>query len=396
MVPLRLVLPLAVLAAALSGCSLGGGDDDPGDAPTRIPPQIGRPADAEDAAADLGFPAFATKNTTRVGGADPVADAAGVAQAVFPARSRSSRPPAVALVDVGDWRAAISAAQLMSPPLRVPLLFSEGEELPEATEGALDALDPLGSEEADGAQVVRIGATAAIEEREAADLEGRDPAALAAAIDRFHAAAAGEPSDAVIIAPSDRPGFAMPAAGLSARSGAPVLWAGRNSIPAPTRAALEDREQPSIYVLAPAEAISDRVLEQLGRLGAVERVSGPDPVRHAIAVARYADGRFGWNLVDPGHGLVFANAERTADAAAAAPLSASGTYGPLLLVSDAATLSGPLEGYLLDIQPGYDRDPVRGVYNHGWLLGDEDAISVDAQARIDELLEIQPVRAPGS
>ena len=51
----------------------------------------------------------------------------------------------------------------------------------------------------------------------------------------------------------------------------------------------------------------------------------------------------------------------------------------------------PLQDYLLDIQPGYDDDPVRGVYNHGWMIGDEGAISVDVQARIDSLLEIQPV-----
>ena len=34
---------------------------------------------------------------------------------------------------------------------------------------------------------------------------------------------------------------------------------------------------------------------------------------------------------------------------------------------------------------------MRGVYNHGWIIGDESAISVDVQARIDALLEIQPV-----
>ena len=34
---------------------------------------------------------------------------------------------------------------------------------------------------------------------------------------------------------------------------------------------------------------------------------------------------------------------------------------------------------------------MRGVYNHGWLIGDESAISVDVQARIDTLLEIQAV-----
>ena len=49
-----------------------------------------------------------------------------------------------------------------------------------------------------------------------------------------------------------------------------------------------------------------------------------------------------------------------------------------------------MQDYLLDIQPGYDDDPVRGVYNHGWIIGDERAITVDVQARIDTLLEIRP------
>jgi hypothetical protein len=49
------------------------------------------------------------------------------------------------------------------------------------------------------------------------------------------------------------------------------------------------------------------------------------------------------------------------------------------------------ERYLLDIQPGYEKDPVRGVYNHGWLIGDEAAISTAVQARIDALLQIVPV-----
>ena len=44
--------------------------------PTARPPQ------------QLGFPTIATRNTTRVGGADAVADAAAVAQAVFPAQPR--------------------------------------------------------------------------------------------------------------------------------------------------------------------------------------------------------------------------------------------------------------------------------------------------------------------
>jgi hypothetical protein len=118
-------------------------------------------------------------------------------------------------------------------------------------------------------------------------------------------------------------------------------------------------------------------------------------VANAVAFARYVDGNFGWGVVDPGHGLVFANVDRPLDAAAAAPLSASGTYGPLLLTSgDGLPVS--LVQYLLDVQPGYAKDPVRGVYNHGWLMGDEGAISAADQARIDSLLEIVPVSSSGA
>jgi hypothetical protein len=89
--------------------------------------------------------------------------------------------------------------------------------------------------------------------------------------------------------------------------------------------------------------------------------------------------------------MVIANAAQPLAAPAAAPLSASGKYGPLLLVDDANALPRPLRGYLLDIQPGYRRDPVRGVYNHAWLIGDDRAVSTAVQARIDALLEILPI-----
>jgi hypothetical protein len=85
---------------------------------------------------------------------------------------------------------------------------------------------------------------------------------------------------------------------------------------------------------------------------------------------------------------VFVNADRPVDAVAAAPLSATGTYGPILLHDGAATLTPALESYLLDIRPGYRRDPVRGVYNHGWIIGDEAAMPVAVQSRVDALLQI--------
>jgi hypothetical protein len=184
----------------------------------------------------------------------------------------------------------------------------------------------------------------------------------------------------------------MPAAGLSAKTGAPVLWVDGDDIPAATKDAIKARKRPRIYVIGPEKIVSEKAFKALEKLGPAERIEGDDPVKNAVAVARYSDGAFGWNVVDPGHGLVFASEDRLGDAVAAVALSGAGTYGPLLLMSDAGSLPKSVEDYLLDIQPGYDKDPVRGVYNHAWLLGDEDAIDIDVQARIDSLLEIQPVR----
>jgi hypothetical protein len=380
---------MLVLLALAAGC--GGGDDkDAADKPAQ--PVVGKAGDDEQAAQDLGFPGFATKNTTRVGGADPVADAAAVALAVYTARSRDTRPGAVTLVDGKDWRAAISAAQLMSRPLRAPVLLSDGDKLPDATQSTLDALGPIGADKAAKAQVIRIGKTAKPEGLRSSDVAGAGPAELAQAIDKLHTVAAGAPTRSVVVAPVNAPEFAMPAAAWAAKAGDPVLWTERDRIPAATKAAITAHRRPRIYVLGPASVISDKVLERLGDLGTARRVSGPEPIANAIAFARFSDGRFGWNAVDPGHGLVFATTKRPADAAAASALSGAGTYGPLLFVSEPNALPAAVQDYLLDIQPGYDDDPVRGVYNHGWVVGDAAAISVDVQSRIDALLEIQPVQ----
>src|ERR687893_87716 len=113
--------PLAVLAALLillAGCGGGGDSDDPSPAQQadQGQPVLGQRGDEEPAGPALGFPVFATKNTTRVGGADPVANAAGVAQAVFPSRSRDTRPPAVVLVDQDDWRPRDCRPHAPGPP----------------------------------------------------------------------------------------------------------------------------------------------------------------------------------------------------------------------------------------------------------------------------------------
>jgi hypothetical protein len=384
-----LAAALIASALAVAGCGGAGGTTTVTDRerPTVIRVQGTQPH----ASADLGFPAVATKNTTRIGGADPVANAAGVARAVFPATDATSRPRAVALLDGRDWRAGVAGAVLAARPIRAALLLSDGRELPAASAEALAALAPTGARRAGGAQLIRVGDVARPANVRTADVAGRDPFALARALDAFSAAARGGASRRVLVTSAEDPAFAMPAAAWSAKSGDPVLYVARDRVPAETRAALAAHGRPRIYLLGPERAASAKVEAALGRLGKVTRIAGPDPQRNAIAFGRYVDRSMGWGVVDPGHGLVFARADAPLDAAAAAPLSAAGTYGPLLLLGDPDAVGAPLRDFLLDIQPGYQSDPVRGVYNHGWIVGDDRAISVAAQGQIDALLEIRRV-----
>ncbi len=354
-------------------------------------PVIGRKGSDSQAGSALGFPAFATKNTTRVGGSDPTANAAGVAQAVFSGELQSARPRAITLVDRGDWQAGVAASVFMSPTVRAPVLLTDGSSIPEATRDALSALKPTGSSKLGGAQVIRVGGVGAPSGLRAAQVVPGNPFAMALAIDQLQTKAVGKPSDTVVIASGERAEFAMPAAGWAAKSGDPVLYVTRDAIPPETRAALAFHQQPKIYVLGPTSVISTKTEKALRRLGTVKRITGPDAATNAIAFARYSDGPFGWDIVDPGHGVVVASSTHPLDAAAAAPLSASGTYGPLLLVDEAGKLPAPFVQFLLDIEPGYEKDPVRGVYNHAWLVGDRNTISLADQARIDTLLEIAPV-----
>ena len=72
-------------------------------------------------------------------------------------------------------------------------------------------------------------------------------------------------------------------------------------------------------------------------------------------------------------------------------LATNGVFAPLLLTDDAETLPRSLESYLLDVQPGFEDDPSLSVFNHVWILGDEDTISVEQQARIDQVATLIPV-----
>ncbi len=390
-----IALGLAVLAGALlGGCGKGG-------APVQT--SSGGPQRTLAPITPEGAVSVATRNTTRVGGADVASDAAGVARTAYPGLTTATRPQTVVLVDEHNWPAALAASSLASAPLSAPLLYAEGDSLPEVTSKTLHTLAPFGANALGGAQVIRIGTAAAVPPGILLhSLPTATPAVMAQTIERLLVSANGgkAPHQAIVVSASAPRALTMPAAGLSAESGAPILFVTPGRVPAATAHVLASMHRPSIYVIDPA-AVSRTALDELGHYGAVTQIApssseGTGVAANAVAVARFTNGTFGWGVKEPGHGLVFANAARPLDAPAAAMLSATGDYGPLLLLEAPTQIPSALSGYLGDIQPGYSATspPVKGIYNHGWLIGDERAISAATQAELDSVLEITESSGP--
>lgn len=342
--------------------------------------------------ADVGFPTFATKDTTRVGGADPGADAAGVALAVHPSSGGVKNTSAVTLVPDDSWQAGIAAASLVAAPVGSPILISGTSGVPALTADALSALAPIGSAATDHKQLFIIGGAKGPAGATSASVDAPDPARLAVGIAALRQRLVNAPPAHVLLVSGQSSDYAMPAAAWAARSGDPVLFVDRSSVPAATLAALRRYAGIPTFLLAPTSVVNKGTLKAIQKIAPqTKRIAGADPVSSAVAFARYSDGSFGWNINDPGHGFVIANTSRPLDAAAAAPLSASGTWGPLLVTDSADAPPTALGNYLLDVKPGYTDDPTRAVYNHVWLMGDTSAVSVPFQAQVDDLAEVARV-----
>jgi hypothetical protein len=260
-------------------------------------------------------------------------------------------------------------------------------------------LKPGGAKLAKGAQVLLVGdKPPAPEKYKSGAIEGGDPYQIANSVDRFQTTAAGRPTRDVLVVSGEQAAYAMPAGPYSARSGVPVLFAKKDELPAPTRAALARHQKPVIHLLGPAAVIGPKAEAELKKLGRVTRIAGQvkSPVENAVEFTAYSEGGFGWGARQPGRNYTLANTGRPLDAAAAGTLGGNGVFAPLLLTDSATALPGPLQDYFFDVQPGYEgNDPSQGLYNRLWILGNTDAVSPAVQARLDELLRLVPVdRAP--
>ena len=382
-----LVIALIIVLAAVN--PFGGGDN----GETRVVTIAVATDDAQQApVGTLGFPLVATRNTTRISGPDPTADAAAAALATHPPAPGARPLQAAVLVADDDWQAGVAASVLSGSPTRIPVLISGRGSVPDTTSQALAQLNPQGGGASGDIAVYAAGGASVPSAIKSDQLHGDSPPEIANSIDQLRQKLMKREPEHIVVVSSDVPGYAMPAAAWAARSGDPVLFSGRNQVPQATVAALRRHAAAAVYVLGPESAISKDALSQIARVSAtVQRVGATGVVQNALLFARYTDGSFGWNLNDPGHGMELANADRPHDAAAAASLASSGKWGPLLVIDKANALPPELRSFFLDIKPGYATDPTRAVYNHVWLMGDATAIGGEVQAEVDQLAELAPI-----
>ncbi|MNI33840.1 putative cell wall binding repeat 2 [compost metagenome] len=182
----------------------------------------------------------------------------------------------------------------------------------------------------------------------------------------------------------------MPAVNWISHMPEPLLYVKKDEIPAETVDSLKTRGgKANIYLLGPEAVVSAKVEEGLRQYGKVVRISGNDPYTNAIAFAKYKDPAtgFGWGITTSGHNFSLVSKDTPALALAAAPFSHLGKHAPLLW-TDKEKMPESVHMYVMSIQPKYKDSPTEGPYNHAWLTGSEDAVSVVAQGELDSMLEI--------
>ncbi|MDQ3181384.1 MAG: glucosyltransferase domain-containing protein [Acidobacteriota bacterium] len=317
------------------------------------------------------------KNAVRVGGQMDAETYSNDLQIAFPAtRAENSPKSVINLPD--DWRVALAYTPLIARPNYAALLTADAQ-----TENQ------------------RFSAAGNIAGE---TVSGNDAAQIAASVDDRLAQTSGNLSQNVLIVSSDADSrFALSAAAYAARTGTPVLFVGKDNVPAATVSALQKRNnQARIFVLGSTEIISANIFDQLKQFGTVQRIEREDFYTNAVRFAEFRDSNadFGWGRTGRNSrrfsptNTILVNPERWQDAIAAAHLAARGKTGALLF-TDKNKLPAVVDNYLWQQRPFFSMTPAEGPFNTVWVVGSFDRIDYKTQAWADYSQEIEQYMTQG-
>ncbi len=347
----------------------------------------------------VSMPYTATKNTTRINTSDPAAASVLVSQTLWTGYGQDNRPNGAVLVQAGDWPVAAASASLIHFPMNGPVLFTEPGSLSEKTAAELKRLAGIARDSKSFTVVLAGKWDAALVDQvkkevpsKTVTLEAESPAGFAKAVDIYYSKESGQRPENVLIGSLDSPSYTVPAVNWIAHMAAPLLYTGKDKLPAETVEALKLRNGTArIYLLGPEAVISSTVEKELRAFGQVVRI-GADSKNSAafsVAFASFRDdaGGFGWDLNSAGRNVSVVPDEAYDLAVAAAPFSHLGKHAPMLW-SQSGRLPTETADLLHSIKPVYKTTPAAGPFNHAWLTGSEDALSRTIQEQVDDLLEI--------
>jgi hypothetical protein len=383
-------------------------------------------------------PTFTTKTTTRIWGTDPFEMAVSVTQHIFPAAISTTdpaetnnvpdRPWGLTLITPDDPKVGISAVPLLHFPDDAPILYVTKDGIPDVTLNEIKRLGDTGIVRANNIDAFLVGAAANAGVKAQlteigltfVEVTGNDVFELSDNIDKLYgsiqnpdlgvpqmgvsASSAGNGMEDVFIGSADGKDwqFYLPATHWASHMPTGLLWVHRDSVPAPTIAALERRGGDAlIYVFGGPDQVSPAVVKELSKYGSIQRIDADDPVAFntpavttpenmALAFAKMWDpsGMVGWNIMGPGHGFTLVNKENWQGAVASAPLSHLGFHAPLLLTDSSTTLPSFVEAYYQAVAPTFLTTPADGPYNMTYVIGDWDSITWPLQAHVDFLSEM--------
>lgn len=370
-----------VLAVAASAC---GGGEDPEPRASLTPPAAKSPP----AGAQFG------RNVARVPGIHP-ADVAGAAiMAAFP-EERGVRPGGLVLARKDSWRELVLAAQFAAAPVGAAILPIERDYLPTAAVDLAYRLKPTGFRKAKGLEALilgEVGDDVLLDLQDAklkqSQLKGMSAPDLSAELVPYRSGFAGRHTSSILVVSArdaDRD-YALPAAAWSAFSGDTIAFVEGDRIPKATRDLLVQRrklrlEKPTLYVIGPESAVSDRIQRGLRAYGKVRRVAGRDAPGTAVALARYRDRStgFGWGMVAGPASFALVNPRDWANGVGALSFAARGPRAPLLLTDEGAELPASLRTYLREL---------RGERpNHLFAFGSDKSLPTPLLSELDALLE---------
>jgi len=187
---------------------------------------------------------IATKNTTRINSSDPYQMAVLTSQTLW-TTGENNRPGGVIIVNPEDWQVAAVSTNLIHFPNNGPVLYAKDDSIPKITLDELKRLNPKGSIENNGVQVILVGefnnkSVQQIEELgfKVDTIIASNPYDYAKQIDAYYAEAAGSYPASVIIGSGEAAPYTLPAVNWIAHSPEPLLLVKENEVPQETQEAL--------------------------------------------------------------------------------------------------------------------------------------------------------------